>query len=215
MEEKYLIPDYESNFAVLVAYITQYKNQGYNVYSDISEIKKLIDFIVNWYEVKYPDNIIEMSKEFCVDKHKNIIYFKRPRHKVRKTENLSKYMDYYQLILRLPESIYQILESWYKGEDYNKNDKFTTRISLKDSLAEHNISFQVYSRDGALEIRDIGFFDIYKECSLATIDDLLDMRDEFEFNYSENSLINEYDEEDDIYVNLNENLAYIYYQKQE
>lgn len=195
MEEKNLIPDYQSNFAVLVDYINQYKNQSYNVYSDISEIKKLIDFITNWYEIKYPDNIIEMSKEAYIDIRKFIVYMIKPRNKTRKTENLSKNMDYYQLMLRLPESMHRILECWYKGNDHDGNSRFGTYIGLKDSLVEHNIPIDVSVYYGELGLGKSILLDEYLKITCSTIDELVD-----ENNFSTNIDYTEIDFSDPIKV---------------
>jgi len=195
MEEKNLIPDYEANFAALVAYIDQYKKAGYNVYSDISEIKKLIDFITNWYEIKYPDNIIEMSKEAYISVRKSILYMIKPIHETRKTESLSKYMDYYQLMLRLPESMHRILECWYKGNDHDGNSRFGTYIGLKDSLVEHNIPIDVSVYYGELDITKSILLDKYMKISCSSIDELVD-----ENNFSKNVDYTEIDFSDPIKV---------------
>jgi hypothetical protein len=195
MEEKNLMPDYESNFSVLVDYITQYKNEGYNIYSDISEIKKLIDFIVNWYEIKYPDNIIEMSKEAYISVRKSVLYMIMPIHETRRTESLSKYMDYYQLMLRLPESMHRILECWYKGNDHDGNSKFGTSIGLKDSLVEHNIPIDASVYYGELDITKSILLDKYMKITCSSIDELVD-----ENNLSKNVDYTEIDFSDPIKV---------------
>lgn len=174
MEEKNIILDYE--FAVLVDYINQYKNQGYNVYSDISEMKKLIEFITDWYEVKYPDNIINMSIEcYKVGKGNGMYFFTKRPYITRKTENLSKYMDYYQLMLRMPVSMYKVIECWYKGNKGDKGDfSFATFISLKESLVENITRILVSNFDGFLDSTDAVLLNKNIKISCDTIDDLVD-----------------------------------------
>lgn len=173
MEEKNLISDYEANFAVLVAYIDQYQKAGYNVYSDISEISKLIDFIANWYEVKYPDNVIDMSIECYKQEVGNGMYFHlaEPPYALRKTENLSEYMDYYQLMLRLPRSMHKVIECWYKGNmSARSSSHIMTSISLKESLVENVTHLLVSEIDGYLDLNSTQFL----KTNCATIDELID-----------------------------------------
>lgn len=60
------------NMLNIFEFIDENLKKGYDVYSDVNNINKLMNIIVNWYEVKYPEYIIQMSAE-SYNKNKSIV----------------------------------------------------------------------------------------------------------------------------------------------
>lgn len=174
MERNNLMPEYRYKIAELDDYIKECKKKGYNVYSNISNLHNLIEFISNWYKIKYPDNIIEMSIESYNANKEKKFYVVKPKHETRKTENLSMYMDYYQLMLRLPESMHQIIECWYKGinEDDTKGNNIYVRVYNKLSKKTQHITIEINKYDGSIDLIYQIVLDNYFKINVSSLEDL-------------------------------------------
>jgi len=68
-------------------WIKDLTSKGYHSFVDINELQELIDFIAYWYEIKYPDNEIEIYKE--------------KDYRFGNLNNLSQFMNLEQLMYRL------------------------------------------------------------------------------------------------------------------
>lgn len=70
---------------------------GYDMYLDISDFQKLIDYITFWYESKIPDNN-------CCDDFLDI-------------ENICDVFTFEQLMYRLDKDVYEFIQCNYRGEE--------------------------------------------------------------------------------------------------
>ena len=70
---------------------------GYDMYLDISDFQRLIDYIAFWYESKFPDNN-------CCDDFNDI-------------ENICDVFTFEQLMYRLNKDVYEFIQCNYRGEE--------------------------------------------------------------------------------------------------
>ncbi|MBR3660525.1 MAG: hypothetical protein IKN63_01290 [Bacilli bacterium] len=86
-------------------------NNGYISYMNTLDIQELINNLVNWYEIKYPEKEFEKDNGINYPDYKNL-------------DNLAKYMTFDQLLYRLSNKEISILKCPYRtgcgGFYYNK-----------------------------------------------------------------------------------------------
>lgn len=161
----------------LFDFIDKNIKQGYNIYSDTKDINTLIDIIVNWYQTKYPKYIIQMSVE-SYNKDKSIIV--PAEYDIRKTESLSKYMNYYELMLRIPSNLHSIIECWYKSnKDECLGNSFKIYFCPKNSLNEATTGVFINKYDGYLSLSTSILLDKIVKNSCTTIEQLIDKNNYF------------------------------------
>ena len=83
-------------------------SDGYHCYIKIEELQELIDNIVRWYEIKYPERELDYFKGI---KHINFQDIKR----------ISNVMDIRQLLFRLPHNQLCLLECGYRAQGWNQH----------------------------------------------------------------------------------------------
>ena len=76
--------------------------EGYHSYVDVEEMQSLIDHIVNWYEIKYPERELE--------KREGVIHLD-----FEDIERMSKHMSIRQLLYRLPHKELCLIEADYRS----------------------------------------------------------------------------------------------------
>ena len=81
---------------------------GYHCFIKIEELQELIDNIVNWYEIKYPEREL---KYFEGTKHMNFQDIKR----------ISNVMDIRQLLFRLPHNQLCLMECGYRAKGWGQH----------------------------------------------------------------------------------------------
>lgn len=100
-KEKYNL---STNKEFLKWYINQCKN-GYSSYIEISEMQELIDNIVMWYEIKYPERKFEIYEGTKFDDFKDI-------------ESIAENLTIKQLMFRLPHNQYCVIEGGYRARGW-------------------------------------------------------------------------------------------------
>ena len=82
-------------------------NGGYNSFIEINELQELINNIVNWYEIKYPEREME--------------FYEGIRHfDFENMYTLSKVMDTKQLMYRLPRNQLNLIECGYRAKGWGQ-----------------------------------------------------------------------------------------------
>lgn len=98
----------------LLTWLKKAIKKGYHSFIDVEYIQELIDNIVYWYEMKYPERELELSEGTIYRNFEDI-------------ENLSKVMDLKQLMYRLPHKQLCLMECNYRSKGgsirYVYNDK--------------------------------------------------------------------------------------------
>ncbi len=77
-------------------------DDGYNCFIKIEELQELINNIVNWYEIKYPERELENLEGIRNEKFKDI-------------KRISNVMDIKQLLFRLPHNQLCLIECGYRA----------------------------------------------------------------------------------------------------
>lgn len=96
----------EKNKDFLTWLKTSIKN-GYHSFIKIEELQELIDNIVNWYEIKYPERELE--------------YFEGTRHmNFQDIRRISNVMNIEQLLFRLPHNQLHLMESGYRAKGWGQ-----------------------------------------------------------------------------------------------
>ena len=109
-------------------------NGGYNSFIEINELQELINNIVNWYEIKYPEREME--------------FYEGIRHfDFENMYTLSKVMDTKQLMYRLPRNQLNLIECGYRAKGWGQypiyeNDfssilKYKLLTETKETLTEY------------------------------------------------------------------------------
>ena len=86
-------------------------HNGYNCYIDIDELQELIDNIVNWYEIKYPERELEFFEGI---QHLNF----------KDIKSISNVMDLRQLLFRLPHKQLCLIECGYRAKSWGKTPAY-------------------------------------------------------------------------------------------
>ena len=81
------------------------KKEGYCEFLDYDDIQELIDYIVTWYEIKYPERKLEQNEGYKIARFDNL-------------EDISKVMDIEQLLFRLTDNQAFLLESGYRARGW-------------------------------------------------------------------------------------------------
>ena len=96
----------EKNKDFLTWLKTSIKN-GYHCFMKTEELQELIDSIVNWYEIKYPERELE--------------YFEGTRHLgFQGIRRISDVMDIRQLLFRLPHNQLCLMECGYRAKGWGQ-----------------------------------------------------------------------------------------------
>lgn len=81
---------------------------GYHCFIKTEELQELIDSIVNWYEIKYPERELE--------------YFEGTRHMdFQDIRRISDVMDIRQLLFRLPHNQLCLMECGYRAKGWGQH----------------------------------------------------------------------------------------------
>ena len=81
---------------------------GYHCFIKTEELQELIDSIVNWYEIKYPERELE--------------YFEGTRHMAfQDIRRISDVMDIRQLLFRLPHNQLCLMECGYRAKGWGQH----------------------------------------------------------------------------------------------
>ena len=81
---------------------------GYHCFIEAEELQELIDSIVNWYEIKYPERELE--------------YFEGTRHmNFQDIRKISDVMDIRQLLFRLPHNQLCLIECGYRAKGWGQH----------------------------------------------------------------------------------------------
>ena len=96
----------EKNKDFLTWLKTSIKN-GYHCFMKTEELQELIDSVVNWYEIKYPERELE--------------YFEGTRHLgFQGIRRISDVMDIRQLLFRLPHNQLCLMECGYRAKGWGQ-----------------------------------------------------------------------------------------------
>ena len=97
----------EKNKDFLTWLKTSIKN-GYHCFMKTEELQELIDSVVNWYEIKYPERELE--------------YFEGTRHLgFQGIRRISDVMDIRQLLFRLPHNQLCLMECGYRAKGWGQH----------------------------------------------------------------------------------------------
>lgn len=97
----------EKNKDFLIWLKTSIKD-GYHCFIETEELQELIDSIVNWYEIKYPERELE--------------YFEGTRHmNFQDIRRISDVMDVRQLLFRLPHNQLCLIEYGYRAKGWGQH----------------------------------------------------------------------------------------------
>ena len=99
---------------------------GYHCYIEPEELQELIDNIVKWYEIKYPERELE--------------YFEGTRHmNFQDIKRISNVMDIRQLLFRLPHNQLCLIECGYRAKGWGQHPIYENRkiIGWKTEIFMH------------------------------------------------------------------------------
>ena len=82
---------------------------GYNVFMDIDELQDLVNNLVSWYEIKYPEREIKAKEGIIDEDFKDI-------------EKLSKKMDFSQLLYRLSSKQLKLIKCEYRADYWGQRE---------------------------------------------------------------------------------------------
>jgi len=85
-----------------LAWFNSLIKKGYHSYVDLDDMQSLIDRVVNWYEIKYPERELESNNGVI---HMNF----------EDIDRISQYMDIRQFMYRLPHKELCLIESDYRS----------------------------------------------------------------------------------------------------
>ena len=114
-KEKYNL---STNKEFLKWYSDQCKN-GYSACIEINEMQELIDNIVIWYEIKYPNREFEMLKGTRFNDFENI-------------KSISENLTIEQLMFRLPHNQYCIIEGGYRARGWGYPDQIFMKVDIEE-----------------------------------------------------------------------------------
>lgn len=152
----------------LLKFINECLDLGYNIYSNVDDINELVEIIVNWYKIKYPDYKIELSIDSISKSNEKL---SAPSY--RNIENLHENMGYIELIYRIPERIHPIIECWYKGEESEGRIEKTYIFDNKEKNKD-DIYFGFCKYDGFFQIMDQVLINNFFKISCANIEQFID-----------------------------------------
>lgn len=137
-KKEYLITQ-NTNF---LKWLNNNYEEGYRIYISPEEMEKLIDFITNWYEMKYPEKELMYYEGIIASDVKNI-----PR--------ISENMNFNQLLYRLSHDLVQLFKCDYRYS-YSIDINYETGVVDKYFLEQMNIpSEKEITIDELLEKLDI------------------------------------------------------------
>ena len=96
---------------------------GYNCFIDTKELQELIDNIVTWYEIKYPERELE--------------YFEGTRDiDFQNIKRISNIMSIRQLLYRLPHNQLCLIECGYRAKGWGQHQVYEKdkKVSWKTSI---------------------------------------------------------------------------------
>lgn len=135
-----------------------------HLYYDKDDWKQLMDIIIEWYKIKYPDNKLNMIKE----KYKNIdkIILSPKDYDYIDVESLSKYMGFSELMFRIPTKLHPLIECWYTG-------KMKGHISLNNTINKVDKYFEINEYGDIIKL-DSSFDDTILKRNCRIIDEFVE-----------------------------------------
>lgn len=119
----------------LLSWLKESIKNGYHSFIDIQELQEMIDNIVYWYEMKYPERELE--------------YYEGTRYfNFEEMEPLSKKMDLKQLMYRLPHNQLCLMECDYRSNGGGIRDVYDEDGNV---IGHKTILFMRIDRKNALE----------------------------------------------------------------
>lgn len=122
---------------------------GYHCYISIEELQNLIDSIVNWYEIKYPE--------------RELAYYEGTRYlDFQDIKRISQVMDIRQLFFRLPHNQLCLMECGYRAKGwgqtpiYEDGKEVGSKIQIFMSISKKN-------KDNCNTFRTLPFFLIHAD----------------------------------------------------
>lgn len=116
----------------LLTWLKEAIKNGYHSFIDIEYLQELIDNIVYWYEMKYPERELELSE--------GTIYYD-----FEDIEDLSKVMDLKQLMYRLPHKQLCLMECDYRSNGGGIRDVYNDKGEI---VGQKTILFMRIDRKG-------------------------------------------------------------------
>lgn len=98
----------------LLTWLKESTRNGYHAFIDIENLQGLVDNIVYWYEIKYPEREFEF--------YEGTRYFN-----LKNMETLSKAMDIKQLMYRLPHKQLSLIECNYRSNGGGIRDVYNNK----------------------------------------------------------------------------------------
>lgn len=117
----------------LLTWLKESIKDGYHSFIDIEYLQELIDNIVYWYEMKYPEREMEFYEGTRYYNFENM-------------ETLSKVMDIRQLMYRLPHKQLCLIECNYRSNDGGIRDVYNDKGEI---IEQKTILFMNIDRKGA------------------------------------------------------------------
>jgi len=133
------------------------------LYYNENDWKQLMDIIIQWYKIKYPDNKLKLIRE----KYKNIdrIILEPRDYDYIEVESLSKYMGFTELMFRIPNELHQLIECWYTG-------KMKGNIYLNNTINKVEKYFEINEYGDIIKL-DSSFDDTILKRNAIIIDDFV------------------------------------------
>ena len=131
--------DYEiENNKDFLSWLKNSITDGYNCFIGTEELQELIDGIVNWYEIKYPERELE--------------YFEGTRHmNFQDIKRISNVMDIRQLLFRLPHNQLCLMECGYREKGWSQHPIYENG---KENGCQYIIAMLKEKADNQAEILD-------------------------------------------------------------
>ena len=102
---------YDLSAKEFLAFYMKLISSGYKPFMNVPELQELIDKLVSWYEIKYPERELEYYEGIVNSDFHNI-------------KHLSKYMTFDELLYRLNDKENSFLKCYYRsccgGSHYNE-----------------------------------------------------------------------------------------------
>ena len=114
-------------------------NNGYHSFIGLNELQELVDFIVNWYEIKYPEKELESNEGITYIDFEDI-------------KKISDVMDIKQLMYRLSHNKLCLMECGYRASGWSqqyKDGEFKLEIfmSINKKGEEKSFPYMILNAD--------------------------------------------------------------------
>ena len=107
------------NNKALLCWLKEKKRYGYKSFMEIDDLQELIDNVVRWYELKYPERELQTKEGVIFTNFRDI-------------QSLSDVMDSRQLLYRLPHKQICLLESGYRARGGGANNTIFMSVKRKE-----------------------------------------------------------------------------------